>query len=300
MEEINNPELIEETYEDFWDVEAAEPEEVAETEAEVEESAESEGTPEEAEADQPEAEEESEPVEVETEESVEAEADQSFELRHLDEVKTVNREEVIALAQKGMDYDRVRAKYDELKSKAAVENESAKEAHEFVERLAKENGMTTQEFMDSTAASLKAKKSGVDFQTALKEVQMERRERDLAKKESRISEAEKAKEAEAEKESAAKAKRESDIRDFIEAHKDNPVDVKSIPQSVWADVAKGMTLNAAYMKYENQLLKSQLAKKEAAEKERAQREKNKARSTGSVSTEGDTNKDGSDWWFEGD
>lgn len=35
---------------------------------------------------------------------------ESFTLRHLGETKNVGREEVIALAQKGMDYDRIRSK----------------------------------------------------------------------------------------------------------------------------------------------------------------------------------------------
>lgn len=39
-----------------------------------------------------------------------------FELKHLDEVRTVSRDEVIALAQKGLDYDRIRAKYDALRA----------------------------------------------------------------------------------------------------------------------------------------------------------------------------------------
>lgn len=45
----------------------------------------------------------------------EAETD-LFTLKHLDEVRTVSRDEVIALAQKGLDYDRIRAKYDALRA----------------------------------------------------------------------------------------------------------------------------------------------------------------------------------------
>jgi hypothetical protein len=39
-------------------------------------------------------------------------SDQSFTLKHLSEVRTVGRDEVITLAQKGLDYDRIRGKYD--------------------------------------------------------------------------------------------------------------------------------------------------------------------------------------------
>ena len=45
------------------------------------------------------------------------EADQSFTLKHLGQVRSVSRDEVIALAQKGLDYDRQRQKNEELLSK---------------------------------------------------------------------------------------------------------------------------------------------------------------------------------------
>ena len=41
--------------------------------------------------------------------TAEKETDQ-FTLKHLDETKTVSREEVVTLAQKGMDYDRLEGK----------------------------------------------------------------------------------------------------------------------------------------------------------------------------------------------
>lgn len=39
----------------------------------------------------------------------------TFLLRHLDTERTVTEEEIVPLAQKGLDYDRVRQKYDEAK-----------------------------------------------------------------------------------------------------------------------------------------------------------------------------------------
>ncbi len=68
-----------------------------------------------AEADQPEAEESGEKTETgdTAETGAEAkESDPTFALKHLDEVKTVGRDEVVSLAQKGMDYDRIREKLD--------------------------------------------------------------------------------------------------------------------------------------------------------------------------------------------
>ena len=45
------------------------------------------------------------------------EADRSFTLKHLGAVKTVGRDEIVTLAQKGLDYDRQRQRNDELFSR---------------------------------------------------------------------------------------------------------------------------------------------------------------------------------------
>ena len=45
--------------------------------------------------------------------------EKTWTLRHMDETKNVGEAEMVTLAQKGMDYDRIRAKYDE--SKPAME-----------------------------------------------------------------------------------------------------------------------------------------------------------------------------------
>jgi hypothetical protein len=49
--------------------------------------------------------------------TVRRETNQSFALKHLGEVKTVGRDEIVTLAQKGLDYDRQRQKNDELLSR---------------------------------------------------------------------------------------------------------------------------------------------------------------------------------------
>ena len=44
-----------------------------------------------------------------------AKGEETFPLKYMDEIRTVNREEVTTLAQKGMDYDRVRSERDQLR-----------------------------------------------------------------------------------------------------------------------------------------------------------------------------------------
>ena len=135
------------SYNDDWDditltdddlEEGAEP-------AEEEEAPEAEDT-----ADQPEAEAEETAAEPEQKET-----DQSFELKHLDEVRTVNRDEVIQLAQKGMDYDRVRGKYDEAKPQIEWYAKNATSV-KWMEDIAQKQGMTFEELVDQTRAQIMA------------------------------------------------------------------------------------------------------------------------------------------------
>lgn len=243
-----------------------------------EEAAEETATEEPAEADQPNAEETEEPSEIEPEQEVQAQTDQ-FELKHLDEVRTVGREEVITLAQKGMDYDRIRGKLDEREGKEA-------EAFSFLESLAKEQGMTIEDFMDSTKASLKAKRDGIDYNAALQAVKMERREAAIAKKEKELQSQQEQK-AQADE---ADRRRQQDIADFRKAYPD--VDGKSIPKEVWADVSKGMSLLNAYAKFDNARIREELE----AERKNAE---NARKAAGSKANSGKTKVDPFDaLWYD--
>ena len=58
------------------------------------------------------------PASTDTEAPVEPKDDQTFRLKYMGEELIVGRDEVIRLAQKGMDYDRIRARADELAAQA--------------------------------------------------------------------------------------------------------------------------------------------------------------------------------------
>ena len=70
----------------------------------------------------------------------------SYTLKYMDEEKTVSREEVVTLAQKGMDYDRVRRRleetgsalkeYEELRGKLGLRGEQLR----WMDELAREQG----------------------------------------------------------------------------------------------------------------------------------------------------------------
>lgn len=54
-----------------------------------------------------------------------AEAEEAFTLKYMGEERTVGREEALALAQKGMDYDRIRGRYERLKTTALAGGDPA-------------------------------------------------------------------------------------------------------------------------------------------------------------------------------
>ena len=78
-------------------------------------------------------------------------ADQYLELKHLDEVRKVSREEAKVLAQKGMDYDRIRSKLDE----AANANAKLKVYEDFLQEI-KGNFNTVEDLMTDTRAKILA------------------------------------------------------------------------------------------------------------------------------------------------
>ncbi len=59
-------------------------------------------------------------------------SDQSFTLKHLGAVRNVGRDEVITLAQKGLDYDRIRGKYDAVVQTDTTALKRQEEIREFL------------------------------------------------------------------------------------------------------------------------------------------------------------------------
>ncbi len=240
-------------------------------------------------ADQPEEQETVETDKTEqtggTETNAAAEADQSFTLKHLDEVRTVNRDEVIALAQKGMDYDRIKGRLDE---KVGLENAEAEQALEFVRSMAEKSGCSAEDFMDSVIAGTRAKADRSDYDSVLAAVKMERREKALSEREQKLADTQKS----ASQKSEADGRRQTDIKNFVAAFPD--VKAETIPQEVWKEVASGKTLTEAYAVYEASRLKEELE----AEK---QNNKNKSRTTGSRSTAGEGSEmdDFDKLWYDG-
>lgn len=267
MEENNNvsTEMMDEAFDSEFETEVVDDDMGLGEEEEVSEDNNGEAdTSEEDPADHSEeSEAEAEPVETETKPEEKAEADHSFKLKYMGEEKEFSREETIALAQKGMDYDRIKGKLDE-----------SAEINEFVKNLAKDMNLTVADFMMQALAGNLAKKENISLDEAKRKIELDRREKALAAKE---AEAE-AKQKETNEQNARVEKARAEVAEFAKLYPD--VDVRNIPKEVYQNAAnKQISLTAAYALHEAAQAKAALE----AEKQNA---KNKERSVGSSSSSG--------------
>ena len=206
---------------------------------------------------------------------------QTFTLNYLGAEKVVSKDEAVTLAQKGMDYDRIRQKHEETLSELTT----AKDKLSFFEQMASSQGKTLDQLIDSVMAEQLAAREGIDPAVALGRVQIERERKQL--------EAEKAKLAKgADEQALAEKKRQDDITAFQNEYPDVfaklATDKNAIPAAVWEDVNKGESLVSAYAKYERAQLKAENDKLKAEAEQIKQKQINKSRSTGSQSTKGNT------------
>lgn len=201
----------------------------------------------------------------------------TWDLRHLDEVKTVDEQGMIALAQKGLDYDRIREKYDE-----------SKPVMELFGQFAKQAGMDIPAYVAYIRTQAK-KAGGMSDEEAKRAVDLEDREAAVAAKEAQQKEAEAQQQTENQAKSDAAEKRKADIEQFRKAFPDAAKEPDKIPQEVWDDVRKGLSLSLAYAKYE--IRQEQAARKDAEHKAASseQNQKNASRSAGSMRSAGNKN-----------
>ena len=237
--------------------ETAEPTETGE-ETPVEDPSESAETPDEDTEPPADAEQAAQAQQTE-EETVDARP-QTWELRHMGEVRQANEAEMVALAQKGMDYDRIRSQYDEFKP-----------VMEMVNRFANQQGLNTKDYISMLRAQAK-QAEGLSEADARRSVELEDREAVVA---------------------AAEAERQAQQDAMEQAQRADPEaakDPNSIPPQVWADVRNGSSLVAAYARYAVQQARQDAAdaKRETASIQQNQR--NAERSTGSMRSAGDNSK----------
>ena len=204
---------------------------------------------------EPDKAEETEPTETK---QSEPDADQYLELKHFDEVKKVTKDEAKVLAQKGMDYDRIRGRLSE----AEEANKKLAKYEAFLKEI-QGDFPSIDDLMNDTRARVKADKDGISYEDALKQVQNANQQKE---QKPQVDEA-----------TIIQNIRKASFTEFAKEHPDiKPAD---IPQEVWQDLEKTNNLSASYAKYEAKQLQNEIAvlKKNA---------ENKSRTVGSMKSSG--------------
>lgn len=199
--------------------------------------------------------------------------DLRFLARHLGKAKeydwNTDREEIITNVQKGMDYDRIRQERDSMRA----ELPELRELKGFLEELAQDAGTSVAQMVEDIRTNRleqAERKAGrvISTSAAREQIRREKAARDQA-----AVEANKEPENDVQVPDAV----QQDMMNFVRMYPD--VKPTEIPQDVWADVNRGISLVTAYTKHQNKELKSQIETMK-------HQEKIKDRSTGSRRTSG--------------
>lgn len=239
--------------------------------------------PESEKAEEAEGEKAAEPAsEPEAAPAAEKPAEDTYTLKHLDETRTVGRDEVIALAQKGMDYDRIREQRDAAASRLD-------EFEKWLKGVTGGKGL--QEFRDDYDASAMAKAQNIDKAVALERIKLERERRELDAERARVAEQQKTDRSALD----GKERMMADVQEFMKTFPDvaanMQTDKDTIPAEVWERVRAGERLVDAYGAYKAK--KDAAAKDAEIERLKAELEaekknkKNAARSAGSQKSDGE-------------
>lgn len=279
MDELENSALDEE-FEDWSDIDTANLTDTEDEDSAPDTEAENDSTADQPDGEQAEEKGEDKPEDKSGEEKAAEEqaADQTFELKHLDETRTVNREEVVALAQKGLDYDRIRAKLDELRAAETQAGENEQYAA-FVCELAESAGVSVEEMIDGTRARVladKAKREGRELsaEDALKQARQTRE--DATKKSAQSKELREARQKQ--ERFAEEAGRFRNLFPEVKA--------EEIPAEVWQEYDKTGNLVDAWNRHQNTKLTEELGALRKELEGLKQERKNQERSTGSRKSAG--------------
>lgn len=207
---------------------------------------------------------------------------ETFELTYLGEKRTVNRAEVVQLAQKGLNHDRLQEQWNGLKA-ARDELQGWRQANqgaidEVTAYLKETGGNDIGQVLDELRVS-QMQKQGLSEDVARERVARQRAERQLM--------AGKASQSQAEN---RRQKAADDIAAFRRAYPDVAVDAALLGR-LKDDLAATGNLASAYMRAENRRLVAELEASKKAAAAAAQNASNRQRSAGSQKSSGGETQD---------
>lgn len=205
-------------------------------------------------------------------------ADQTFTIKVNKEERTVGIDEMKALAQKGADYDRIKEQNAQKQQtidtlQAKLDGISSQQgALDILGIVAEKSGSTLEQLAESLYVNFR-KTAGASEETAREELKSAKLEKEL-----NAFKAQKTQQQEQESDGEARAKQ--DLADFQREYPDVPITEELVDKLI-SDIQSGMSLSAAYRKYEKAQDAERIAdleRKLAAEKKNAE---NKKKSPGS-------------------
>lgn len=214
-------------------------------------------------------------------------APELFTLKNRDETRQVTRDELVTMAQKGWDYDTVRAERDQLRKY----RDEANPVLEMFKGYAQRNNMSVPDYLDFCRKQ-ELMRQGMTEQDAVTKLGMEKERAELDARQKAVQAQEEQQTSAQRQAQEARQKLQEDIALFCRTYPG--VDPKTIPQEVWAAVKGGDTLTNAYTMYENKRLAAELA----AER---QNKANQANTPGSLGGNAASEMDAIDrFWAEDD
>jgi hypothetical protein len=182
---------------------------------------------------------------TEVEQQQEAERQAFLKVKYNSEEMDLDEQTARELAQKGLNYDKVQGRLQELESDPRLS---------FVEELAREQNMDVNEFLEAVRTAREEQQLNELVQQNIpeeyaKEMLENRKFREQQKAEQKAKE-----------EEAAKNKEFGEFFEYFKQANGKDFDTKSdeIPQEVWDLNAQGIPLKFAYAQHENAQLRAQL------------------------------------------
>lgn len=191
-----------------------------------------------------------------------------FDLKFLGETKQYTRDEMTALAQKGLNHDRILQQRDELQQFRS-QNENVITD---LGRIAQQFGMSPVDLLSSMETNLLRQqgKTQEEAEAIIRANKSERQLQAYQTQEQRMRQ----------QQEEAQQRQQRDIQEFVQKYPN--MDYKTIPPTVWQDVRKGESLVNAYGKYEMQQLRAENQRLQQQLEAKAQNDKNKQNSLGSM------------------
>lgn len=220
-------------------------------------------------------------AENEAEEETKEPESRSWKLKHNGEEVDADEAKMVELAQKGLDYDRVRTERDTFKN----EHPKYADYEKFLEEMAESAGTDVPGLMESVRVSLLVKKAK-DEGKVLSEAAAIQQVRSLSRATPEKVEAPAA--------DSEETRRRETIRAFCQTHP--TVKAEDIPLAVLQEGVSSGDLSGAYDRWEIKQLKEKLGDAQKELETIKQNQKNKERSTGSKRNSGSVSVDP---WFDG-